>query len=276
MNDCSNRNSEENLNLMTNLKYIFYYEMSLKSSQNFQKSSYFYDSLSYDCTIILKFFKNKFSILSSIFFSNESLIENILQNLNTVEMDIYYENYIKVYAKDTEIDNIKLEGKNGIHLKTKIEILNTLSFLINSFNDYDIVSQDIIKFILDLFDCLVKKSEETIILEHIQSLVKLILRLYKKHYNTIHQELKHQIRSSPIKIIFNDLVKHILSNILISSEENNSNKIYFDYFKEIHAFLKQENELIKCLIAYKIKELVNQNVDNQSFKNPITMYYFLT
>jgi hypothetical protein len=272
MKDCSNRNPEENFNLMTNLKYIFYYEMSLKSSHNFRNNSVFYDSLSYDCTVILKFFKNKFSILSSIFFSNESLIEKILENLSNVEMDICYENYIKESNRDTEIDDIKYKEKDKIHLKTKIEILNTLSFLINSFNDFDIVNQDIIKFILDLFDCLVKKSEQSIILEHIESLLKLVLRIYKKYHQTNLESLKDHIRSSPIKIIFNELVKHILSKILITTGESQLNKIYFNYLKELHSFLNEENEIIKCMIVYKVKELVNQNVDNQSFKNPIIVY----
>lgn len=251
---------------MTNLKYIFYYEISIKSSQNQNKNSVFYDSLSYDCTIILKFFKNKFPILSSIFFSNESLIENILDNLDQVEIDTCYENYIKFNSNFENSDKNKSLDKERIHFKTKIEILNILSFLVNSYSENDLISQEIIKFIIDLFDCLINKSEEPLIIDHIQSLFMLIVNIYKSSTN-------EKYESTPIKLVFQNLIKHIVNKIL-SPNQNVPKKLYLNYLQEFKNLVVDKE--ISQTIIYSVKELVYQNVDNQSFRNPITMYSLLT
>lgn len=296
--DSSNRNSDENYNLITNLKFIFYYEISLNSlhNSNLATGNSFYNSLSHDCYVIMKFFREKFSVLTSIFFSDEILIENIMdrKDLNRSnkeefynDMDVCFETYISgkgkfntgKYIGDDKFSK-NFQNSNDIHLKTKIEILNILSFLLNTYNDTEIINMDIKKFILDLIDILAERREHHEILNHITEVLKIILKSYKKNC------LNAKINFNPSKIIFITIIQHLLHKIIVQDEsvllqdENKINykKNYFDYFLEIFKNMNQNEETshietadMKNLIVYTIKELVHRNVDNQSFKNPIIL-----
>ncbi len=259
--------------------------------------SIFYDSLSYDSTIILKFFREKFSILSSIFFSDEILIENILSkrlsekglNSENFDMDICFETYInKTYllshSQSNTEENLNLTpniSDDKIHSRTKIEILNILSFLLNTYTDVEIINHDISKFICDLMETLVERRESCIILENISNIFKILLKNYKKNC------LESNINSSPVKIIFCELIKHILNKLIIQTQSTSNNDVeveiknkYYEYFKEFYHYLKsdenksQNNKSISDMtnmIIFSVKELVYKNVDNQSFKNPISL-----
>jgi len=149
MTDSNIRNQDENYNLITNLKYMFYYEISLKiGSQMIQGG--FYNSISYNKNVIIKFFREKFAILSSIFFSDNSFINDI----NNKSIDISFENY--VYGIK---NNIK---KNDYTYNTKIEILNILSFLLNNYLDYEMINPEIKIFFIDLFELIIINPDNPI------------------------------------------------------------------------------------------------------------------
>jgi len=286
--DSSNRNSEENYNLITNLKFIFYYEISLnslRSSSIGNPLNSFFNSLTYDCNVILKFFREKFSVLTSIFFSDENLIESILNKKidKNFDMDVCFETYITGKGGKFITDmnkNSSLTNDHNSLVKTKIEILNILSFLLNTFNDTEIINMDIKKFILDLMDIMAERRENVEIINRIADVFKIIIKTYKKNcVNT-------KIHFNPSKIIFVMLIKHLLNKIIVLDDSaivDNNKKIwrknYFDYFLEIFEFLKKhkdgnnnnETADMRNMILYTVKELVYKNVDNQSFKNPILM-----
>jgi hypothetical protein len=144
LNDNINRKNEENYNLITNLKFMFYYEISLNVGSQIQHGN-FYNSLSYNKNVILRFFREKFNIMRDIFFSDDSV-------LNNSDMDICFENYINTKKVICE--------KN---LSTKLEILNILVFLIDNYLDHEILNYDIRRFIIELMDIVVECKENKLI-----------------------------------------------------------------------------------------------------------------
>lgn len=167
--DSSNRKLEENYNLIMNLKFIFYYEISLKISSQVSQSS-FYNSISFQKNVIRKFFMEKFNVLSSIFFSDEHIVEKLLKK-EDIDIDMCFENYLKQNIKS--ISNKVIEENSEkyiIHTKTRVEILNIFSFLIDNYQDHEIISNDIKKFVLELFDILLEGKENITLLENIKQI----------------------------------------------------------------------------------------------------------
>jgi hypothetical protein len=130
---------------------MFYYEISLKIGGQTPQNG-FYNSISFNKNVILKFFKEKFSTLSNIFFYEDYIIENV----NDDSMDICFENYISPHNK------AKGGDMETYHMKTRIEVLNILSFLLDNYQDHEIINPDIKKFICDLIDALIENQDNII------------------------------------------------------------------------------------------------------------------
>jgi hypothetical protein len=192
-------------------------------------------------------------------------------NLENYDMDVCFETYInkslsQAQTQQSNINNILYSNQifeesceDKIFYKTKIEILHILSFLLNTYTDIEIVNHDISKFICDLMDTLVEKRESGTILDHINNIFKNLLKIYKKNC------LESEIISTPIKIIFCDLIKHILNKLILqNSNRGISNEIrnkYYDYFKEIYYYLKFDAETGR-----------NQNLMNKSTSDITKLY----
>lgn len=201
-------------------------------------------------------------------------------------------------------ENLEEISKDRIFYKTKIEILHILCFLLNTYTDLEIVNRDISKFMCDLLDTFIenKGKESTSILDYINNIFITLIKIYKKNC------LQSEILSTPIKIIFCDFIKHILNKLIFQNSNSGISieieirKRYFTFFQEIYNHLKNtssnsnSNETdtqpgvnknlsnkncldiditnitnITNMIIYSVKELVYKNVDNQSFKNPISL-----
>jgi hypothetical protein len=137
--------------MIINLKYMFYYEISLKIGSQIMQGG-FYNSISFNKNIILKFFKEKFSTLSDLFFYEDNKIEEVDENA----MDVCFENYILPSNKSKGGD------MDSFHMKTRIEILNILSFLLDNYQDNEIINPDIKKFICDLLDVMIDNQDKLI------------------------------------------------------------------------------------------------------------------
>ena len=198
--------------MIKNLKNIFYYEVSLNSNnpqgndwenKNLNSSkSMFYNSLSSNGDIILKFLREKFVILIKSFFlspnppkncnfsiydnleiTKEGLLEENMNILNssTLDLDGKFENFVKNSSNSNL--NYNLIGKNlennknnkNYSLNVKIEIINILSFIIRTYQDNDLINSEISKFIIDLVDIYFNKKEHPDLLENIQNLSKISL-----------------------------------------------------------------------------------------------------
>jgi hypothetical protein len=78
--------------------------------------------------------------------------------------------------------------------------------------------------------------------------------------------------SSPMKILFLNLIENILNKILDDKEQMKN--LYFEYFVKFFKQLSGNNKNLidmRNLIISNIKRLIYENVDNQSFRNPIVM-----
>ena len=80
------------------------------------------------------------------------------------------------------------------------------------------------------------------------------------------------ILSSPNKILFLGIIKHILSKRL-NEQDSEYKKVYFEYFIQFYKQLENLKAVTdtKNLLISSIKEFIYKNVDNQSFRNPIVM-----
>lgn len=79
--------------------------------------------------------------------------------------------------------------------------------------------------------------------------------------------------------MFTSLIQHILNEIIITTDEDKSvnKKLYFEYFSFIYEKLAsnpKEIKDVKNAIIYTVKQLIYKNVDNQSFRNPVTLYIY--
>jgi hypothetical protein len=142
---------------------MFYYELSLNVGTQVRDNN-FYNSLSYNKNVILKFFRDKFSILSNIFFSDDTAIDKL-----DTEMDICFDNFISNTRGQVTTNTISMQ------FRTKIEILNILAFLIDNYEDHERVNYDIRKFIIELIDIVVYNREGIQLIEKIKQICKFLL-----------------------------------------------------------------------------------------------------
>jgi hypothetical protein len=142
---------------------MFYYEISLKIGTQIQQSA-FYNSLSYNKNVILKFLRENFSFLTNIFFTDNSLEENTKAVKN---MDICFEDYV-YNTKDQYVST----NNNETLIKIKKEILNILSFLIDNYQEYDSLHFEIKKIMTELLDLVINTEADIPYIENIKQICK--------------------------------------------------------------------------------------------------------
>ena len=252
-------------NLIKNLKNIFYYELS-KTQKTNQNQNNVFDSLTYDYSEIIPFFKENFPIFINFFFSHS--MKSSLSN--GMDIDEQFDNFMNNKVNETQ-KAIELDSTD---INIKIEILNIYSIIINSFNKDERVSHDIIKFTLDIIDQYVLNTiENNPLIVHIKKTITLLFALYGKVC------LSNENSTHPIKILFNKANKHLLIKILKNQNEPQA-KMYYKLHQSIYKTLKtfsteNNNESIindmEDNIIYIIKQMIYKNVDSQKFRNPITV-----
>jgi hypothetical protein len=238
---------------------MFYYEMSLNVGSQVQHGN-FYNSLSYNKNVILRFFRDKFSILSNIFFTNDTV------HLES-DMDICFDNYISNTRGQVAGDSR--------HFNTKKEILNILVFLIDNYQDNEILNYDVRKFIIELIDLVIENRENIQLIDGIKQICNfnfnIVITLLKAYIKTVNNS---NLLSSPNKILFLSIIKHLLNKTLHDEALSSDDKrFYYNYFLQFYKQLEQLKALsdTKNILISTIKELIYKNVDNQSFRNPIVM-----
>jgi hypothetical protein len=275
-NDQANElNEEKNLHFLKNLKFMFYYETpnDIQAQQKKEFISTFYDSISYNSQTLLKYFKEKFAMLINVFNSDE---RQVFKGGDRKEMDICFETYIQTYHKEST-SNTKINKNqkevNSIHLKISMEILKILSFLLQTYEEKQIINNEIIEFTVELIDKYIddyeinnnEKKDYRILSEYVKNVLVNIQKSYKKSCDV------SEIYSAPSKILYFSLIKNLLMKILYNSPKS---KICYELFSQLFQNLNvqgREKAYIIDIIISCVKQMVYKNVDNQSFKNPVVL-----
>jgi hypothetical protein len=95
-----------------------------------------------------------------------------------------------------------------------------------------------------------------------------LLKAYIKSVNALN------LTSSPNKVLFLSVIKHMLNKILHDEALNfEDRRLYYNYFLQFYKQLENLKVLTdtKNILISTIKELIYKNVDNQSFRNPVVM-----
>ena len=127
-----------------------------------------YNTTTCNLKIILNFFVDKFNVLTSIFFSNDYILDRLTLEGKYEEMDKIFEEYIDNSninrdinvntranitqdSNQMDIDSVIIENvsenKNIIFLKTRIEILNIINLIFNNLHEVKFITEEMLGFL---------------------------------------------------------------------------------------------------------------------------------
>lgn len=198
--------SEENLFLIKNLKFMYFYEMSVNLNNplsldkvpdvnlsNFKAE--FFNTFKCNNHYIIKFMKENIEMFKRIFFLEndhfkscnlkdeqimniyiDTIINYPQSNTRKVKNIVHEEDFHQFAYYKSHFDNFDILNNKSFENRVQIkkEIIAILSFLIRTLKYSDKIDSEIIKFIIDLIDIFVLSKEEQEIIREISNLSKKI------------------------------------------------------------------------------------------------------
>jgi len=286
--------TEKVLNLIQNIKRLLYYtcdEINQNKNIN-EENKNIYNSINNENPFLF-FIKKNFSIFISIFKSGGFNEKNKTKDEKELDLKFKltfgFDNDINKYLEDNndnnsnkmdiEEENIEINENNDNNTeKIKLEIINIYNFILTTYNDLEKPEEDIINFSQIIVKYLViylGKDKDCEILNKLKKSISLIIGLYIKTFKE-EKSIYH-----PIRIIFQQILKYLIKNILFNEIKENNKIEMENYYKNItsiyNILLNQNNkDLLKDfqnIIIYYSRQLIYENVDSAKFRNPLELKY---